>query len=936
MKSAMSPSMIIFTLLIAAAQSSGRQSSPDKVGRPWIGGSGVTVSVADLKARSSSTPVPFIREQEEAISHARHPSGQAPGAPYTSQWPRTSKHRDGLTSTMGLLSPQSIGVDFRAQKDGQDIPPDCDGAVGPSQILVCTNDFIQTFTKSGAQDFAIMMTTESFFSQVDQPTDTGYASDPHVIFDRLSQRWFIVAANYYLNTRPNRILIAVSSGATITPTSTFTFFEFRQDSVGGFPNSDTSAILDYPTFGLDANALYIGGNIFHIPLGGNSFVGSSAFVVRKSSVLGSGPIVVTAFRHLCSDTTHGPFSPQGACNDDTSATEGYFIGIDAVSFGLLQMRRVTDPGGTPSMSGNLSITTPATYTPSNVPAKGSTHPISPLDDRLGIVSIRDGNLWTAHAIAVNSSGIADTSGSGRDGVRYYEITNLNSTPTLNQSGTLFNSASTNPLYYWDPSLAVSGQGHVAIGCSYAGVNDYAGVAYSGRLSADSPGTVQPPTVFPASYPYNYTEFQNLPYRWGDFSMTRVDPTDDMTMWTIQEYCDSTGPVPGKYAVRVTQLKAPPPPLLVSASPDSVPRGTSHDIVTVTASSSNGSGFYDPGSGFPQRLSVQISGGGVTVNQVTVTDQTHLTLDLAVDTGAATGGRTITVMNPDSQSVSSPANFIVIKIQSTTSINVSVSPDWNLISNPLAVANDSTTSLFPDAAGPSYDYNPGLGYEVSPRLINGTGYWLKFSSGGSAQITGYDILYDSVSVTDGWNLIGSIGHPVPTSSISSTPPGMITSRFFTYADGYTVSDTVKPGLGYWVKVTGSGRLILSSSGTTQLANRIRIIGTSDNPPPPPDDNVPATPAPKSYALEEAYPNPFNPATTIRYGLPTQSHVSLKIYNLLGQLVATLADKIEPAGYHQVEWNASTSASGVYFYRLDAVGINDPGKPFASVRKVLLIR
>jgi hypothetical protein len=64
--------------------------------------------------------------------------------------------------------------------------------------------------------------------------------------------------------------------------------------------------------------------------------------------------------------------------------------------------------------------------------------------------------------------------------------------------------------------------------------------------------------------------------------------------------------------------------------------------------------------------------------------------------------------------------------------------------------------------------------------------------------------------------------------------------------------------------------------------------------------------------------------------------LKVYNVLGQLVATLVDGVEQAGYKSVEWNASDITSGVYFYRLEATSAVDPGKFYTQVRKMLLLR
>jgi hypothetical protein len=95
-------------------------------------------------------------------------------------------------------------------------------------------------------------------------------------------------------------------------------------------------------------------------------------------------------------------------------------------------------------------------------------------------------------------------------------------------------------------------------------------------------------------------------------------------------------------------------------------------------------------------------------------------------------------------------------------------------------------------------------------------------------------------------------------------------------------------------------------------------------------------PGEYALFQAYPNPCNPATTIRYQLPYESRVTLRVYSLLGEAIAALADEIQPAGYRCIQWNASGCASGVYFYRIEAVRTADPGTSFTDVKKILLLR
>lgn len=87
--------------------------------------------------------------------------------------------------------------------------------------------------------------------------------------------------------------------------------------------------------------------------------------------------------------------------------------------------------------------------------------------------------------------------------------------------------------------------------------------------------------------------------------------------------------------------------------------------------------------------------------------------------------------------------------------------------------------------------------------------------------------------------------------------------------------------------------------------------------------------KKITLSQNYPNPFNPVTHISYTLPTAEHVTLSLYNTLGQLVATLADENQPAGSHMVTLDASSLPSGVYIYSLKAGGIT-------QTRKMTLIK
>jgi hypothetical protein len=93
-------------------------------------------------------------------------------------------------------------------------------------------------------------------------------------------------------------------------------------------------------------------------------------------------------------------------------------------------------------------------------------------------------------------------------------------------------------------------------------------------------------------------------------------------------------------------------------------------------------------------------------------------------------------------------------------------------------------------------------------------------------------------------------------------------------------------------------------------------------------------PEVFALHQNYPNPFNPTTAISYDLSANSFVTLKVYDVLGREVETLVNQQQPAGIYKVIFDATKLSSGVYFYRIDAVGNNQ--KEFTSIKKLMLVK
>ncbi len=395
---------------------------------------------------------------------------------------------------------QSYGVSFTGAvlSDALAFPPDVMGAVGPTQYIIFVNGRLRSFNKStGIADGILNIDPDIFFSPVTTPpaaNEVTYTTDPNVRYDRLSGRWFLSIVDVTLNsstfaiTRSNRLLLAISDGPNISASTVWRLIYYQ----------NTADFDDYPSLGIDADAIYIGTNRFTIA---GSFSNCRAYVFNKASFISGTPTGTIFDNLLTSSTGAGPFSPRGVDNFDPVNTGptavAYFIGVDNASFGTLTLRQITNPGGTPTISSSIFIsTTLSTNFPVKVPHLGNTGGnngrLDALDDRLFAAQLKNGRLWTAHNIGVNNTGTT-TGTRTRNAARWYEIQNLNSTPTVFQTGTLYDNTTpnnANQRSYWIPTIAVSGQGHAALGCTIAGSSERINAFTTGRLSGDPLGTLR--------------------------------------------------------------------------------------------------------------------------------------------------------------------------------------------------------------------------------------------------------------------------------------------------------------------------------------------------------------------------------------------------------------------------------------------------------------
>jgi hypothetical protein len=275
--------------------------------------------------------------------------------------------------------------------------------------------------------------------------------------------------------------------------------------------------------------------------------------------------------------------------------------------------------------------------------------------------------------------------------------------------------------------------------------------------------------------------------------------------------------------------------------------------------------------------------------------------------------------------------------------------WYLISLPMVPDDNSVTSLFPDAFAAFTWNNESQQYTPASQIEPGHAYWLLFLKASQTHVCGRQInAFTKKYRTKGWDLVGSVSGEAP---LLSDPEDAVAAMFHWDVENQllvpTETNLTMPGQGYWIlvaKVPSSievNRANQSTSGSSinKMARFMNQDIAADLAPPAPPYTLIQTPAlskakiPETLSLMQNYPNPFNPETTIEFHLPEKSHVTLKIYSILGREVKSLVDAEKNAGIHRSVWNAKDNSnrfvgSGIYLLQMQA------GEAVQSRRIILL--
>jgi hypothetical protein len=452
--------------------------------------------------------------RERADVEEVHPPQAPPGAGPEAATPAST----GLPLLAGAGTPPALVQDFPGPSIANSagagwVPPDTCGAIGREHFVAAVNQNLSVYDRATGQRL-VDVGLQNFFN-----TGGASAGDPRVAYDHHSGRWVVIATDF-----STLLWLAVSTGEDATGTWFKTSIVLSQ-------GADAARWPDYPTLGVDANGIYSASYM----VGGNSI---SLFAIDKAPLLAATPSLgaVTAFRDLPWEGAVQPCVTHG--------NPGRAYCISRRTSNSLRLRYVQPPLTAPTLvqAGNVQV--PNHGSPPSAPQLGSSTSIATNDWRPINAVYRNGSVYTAQTISV----------SGRAAVRWYEVDAQSA--SLVQSGTIADPEK----HYYFPGIAVNQDDAVVLGFSGSDANTYVSSYVCGRTIADPPGAVSAPQLLRAGAgPYDFVG-GNGTNRWGDYSLSSVDPLDDRTIWTIQEHARDGN----AWGTRIGAL-VPPIPCLTPAT-----------------------------------------------------------------------------------------------------------------------------------------------------------------------------------------------------------------------------------------------------------------------------------------------------------------------------------------------------------------------------------
>ncbi len=430
------------------------------------------------------------------------------------------------------------------------IPPDPIGAAGPNHLVSVTNTSIEWFLKStggvlNSQRLGMNSTTAtgSFFESLTPLTGT---FDPKVVYDQYNGRFIVTAFETTTSPNDSKIFIAVSK--TSDPTAGWWYAYINSAiTIGG-----ASSYVDYPGLAVSSTGIYITANMFSFS--GGSYTGGRLWIIDKGLVGGlydGGSISSNVYDYYSLafgnkyQSTYQPAQMFGAAQSGVGTFLVLYSGLHTGTNESVNVIRVSNSLTSPTFTGqDVSLgnidNTGGSYL--DAPQQGTTTLINTNDRRAQNAVWRNNALWTAFTVLPNSGVDA-----GQVTAHWVKIntTTLSSLSFADQ-GNIGGEDIGTGTYTFFPSISVNSNGDAIIGFAASGPNIYPGAYYTGRYSSTTGGTVLASQVVRAGVDYYVRKFGGTRNRWGDYSGSCVDPSDDQTFYIFNQYSLTRGTILSQY------------------------------------------------------------------------------------------------------------------------------------------------------------------------------------------------------------------------------------------------------------------------------------------------------------------------------------------------------------------------------------------------------
>jgi PASTA domain len=451
------------------------------------------------------------------------------------------------------------------------IPPDTMGAVGATKMMSTLNSNYVVEQKSDGSAVGSAVGMHTFWGAAGATAPF----DPKTYYDPYSQRW-IVAAVDAAQSASSGILYGVSDSSD--PSGNWHLYKIDADS-------GNATWADYPGVGFNKNVVVITVNMFNNS--NNFYAGKAKVYAINYPQLRSGTNGAPKETDVSGGFTIQPAVTYSSTENTLFMVEHYMSSAGSYFFYSVDSTGTVSGGATTLINPLGGWTQPGS---ANVLPQLGGHPIDAGDSRILNAVFRNGNIYYAQAIGLGGGPAPGTE--TRTAAQWVEV---NTTGGFVQGGRIVDPTATSSNgghWYAYPSISVNKNSDIMVGFSEFQSSDYPDAAYAVHMSTDPAGTMRDPVTLKDGEGNYYKQFNGPRNRWGDYSATQVDPADDTSFWTTEEYsrptptsCSTSPPITcgawGTWWGRVLGGSAPPSYTLTVSK-----TGTAAGLGTVTGNGIN--------------------------------------------------------------------------------------------------------------------------------------------------------------------------------------------------------------------------------------------------------------------------------------------------------------------------------------------------------------